>query len=98
MNRWTATGAALVGGLLILALLGDGLSPYRFDEQDALHVLEGPGAAHPLGTDALGRDLLARVAEGARISLVLALGSTSFALVLGVVYGAISGYAGGRTE
>lgn len=98
MNRWAGTGAVLVGGLLILALLGDGLSPYRFDEQDALHVLEGPGVAHPLGTDALGRDLFARLAEGARISLVLALGSTSFALVLGVVYGAISGFIGGRLD
>ncbi|MFQ5514640.1 MAG: ABC transporter permease [Myxococcota bacterium] len=98
MSRLGWWGAGLVLGLLALALLGDHVSPYRFDEQDAMHALEGPSVAHPLGTDALGRDVLARVAEGARVSLALAVASTLLALALGVAYGAISGYVGGRLD
>ncbi len=64
-------GAALVALLVIVALLGDDVSGYRYDAQDISHALEGPSAAHPVGTDELGRDLLARLAEGARVSLQL---------------------------
>ena len=91
-------GAALVALLLILALLGDAVSGYRYDAQDVQHALEGPTAAHLAGTDELGRDLLARVAEGARISLLVALGATLLALAVGVGYGGISGYIGGRMD
>ncbi len=98
MRRLGWLGAGLVAMLLVTALLGDAVSSHRFDAQDALHTLEGPGPGHPMGTDALGRDVLARVAEGARVSLLLALGSTLLALVLGTLYGALSGYAGGRTD
>jgi oligopeptide transport system permease protein len=91
-------GAALVVALAVVAVLGDGVAAYRFDAQDARHTLEGPSTAHLMGTDALGRDVLARVAEGARISLLLALGSTGLALVVGVIYGATSGYIGGRLD
>jgi len=91
-------GAGLVCALVIVAVLGDGATGYRFDAQDALHSLEGSSAAHWMGTDALGRDVFARVAEGSRVSLLLALGSTSLALLLGVFYGALSGYVGGRLD
>ena len=91
-------GATLVAGLLVIALLGDDVSGYRYDAQDIPHALEGPSAAHLVGTDELGRDLLARTAEGARVSLLLALGSTLLALIIGVGYGGISGYIGGRLD
>ena len=91
-------GAGLVVLLVVVALLGDSVSAYRFDEQDVQHTLEGPSAAHPAGTDALGRDLLARMSEGARVSLLLALGSTLLALCIGVGYGGVSGYVGGRLD
>jgi oligopeptide transport system permease protein len=91
-------GLAVVAALLILAALGDGVSGHSFDAQDAAHALEGPSAAHRLGTDSLGRDLLARLAEGARISLVVATGSTGLALLFGVAYGALAGFAGGRID
>ena len=98
MNARGWTGAVLVILLVGVALLGDSIAPYAFDQQDTDHTLEAPTSAHPMGTDALGRDLLARVAEGARVSLLIALGSTLLALVIGIAYGGLSGYVGGRAD
>ena len=91
-------GALLVTALVALALVGDDISGYRFDAQDTAHALEGPSAAHWMGADALGRDVFARIAEGGRVSLLVALGSTAVALLIGVGYGGISGYVGGRLD
>ncbi len=98
MSRTAVAGATLIALLFALAVLGDAVSPYRFDLQDPERTLEPPSALHWMGTDALGRDLLARVAEGARVSLLVAVGSTALAVAIGIVYGALSGYLGGRTD
>jgi len=98
VNRLGWLGAALLLVLVFVALLGDGVTAYRFHEQDVEHTLEGPSANHLAGTDALGRDLLARTAQGARVSLLLALSSTLLALAIGVLYGGVSGYLGGRVD
>ncbi len=58
----------------------------------------GPSLAHPLGTDDLGRDLLSRVLYGTRISLAVGLLATAVSLVVGVTYGAIAGFVGGRLD
>ena len=84
--------------LICMALLGDGVSGYTFDQQDAFHTLEGATREHWMGTDALGRDLFARIAEGARVSLLIAVGSTLIAVAIGLAYGGISGYVGGRLD
>ena len=91
-------GVFLVTALFFVAVAGDNVAPYSFRAQDPARALQGPSADHPFGTDALGRDLLARLAEGARVSLLVAVGSTAFALAVGVGYGALAGYAGGRTD
>ncbi len=91
-------GLGIVAGLVALALIGDDLSGYRFDAQDTAHALQGPSLRHWMGADALGRDLFARVAEGGRVSLLVALGSTVVALSIGIAYGAVSGYVGGRLD
>jgi len=57
-----------------------------------------PSAAHPLGTDNLGRDLLVRVMIGGQIAIVVGLTATAVALVIGVAWGAVAGYAGGRVD
>jgi oligopeptide transport system permease protein len=57
-----------------------------------------PSSEHWLGTDVLGRDMLVRVMEGGRIAIIVAITATSVAVVIGVSYGAIAGYAGGRTD
>jgi len=96
---WTGAAGAFVVLLLgLVALLGDAVSPFGFDAQDLEHALEGPSRLHWMGTDALGRDVWARVAEGSRVSLLVAVGSTLVALVVGVTYGGISGYVGGRLD
>ena len=91
-------GLGIVAGLVALALIGDDVSGYRFDAQDTAHALQGPSLRHWMGADALGRDLFARIAEGGRVSLLVALGSTAVALSIGIAYGAVSGYVGGRLD
>jgi oligopeptide transport system permease protein len=98
VSRLSWLGALLVAALALSGLLGDAVSGHAFYEQDVEHALEGPSARHWMGSDALGRDLFARVAEGGRVSLLVAVGSTLLALLIGLVYGGISGYVGGRTD
>jgi oligopeptide transport system permease protein len=93
-----ALGALLIATLVVVALAGDRVAGYRFDAQDSAHALEPPSHAHWLGTDALGRDQLARLAEGARVSLLVAIGATSLALVIGLCYGLVAGWLGGRVD
>jgi len=93
-----ALGAFLIAALVFLALAGDRVAGYRFDAQDSAHALEPPSHAHWLGTDALGRDQLARLAEGARVSLLVAAGATGLALLIGLGYGLAAGWIGGRVD
>ena len=98
MSARGGIGLAIVLALLALALAGDRISGYRFDAQDSASALASPSRAHWLGCDALGRDLFARLGEGARVSLVIAVGATGLALVVGLAYGALSGWIGGRLD
>ena len=98
MTRLGWLGAAVVVLLGLLALVGDRVAGYRFDQQDIRAALEGPSAAHWMGTDPLGRDVFARVTQGGRVSLLVAVGSTAIALLIGIAYGGVSGYVGGRTD
>lgn len=93
-----AIGALLIAGLVFLALAGDRVAGVRFDAQDSAHALESPSRAHWLGTDALGRDQLARLTEGARVSLLVAIAATSLALLIGLGYGLLAGWVGGRVD
>jgi peptide/nickel transport system permease protein len=95
-------GLALLAGLVILAiaapLLGD---PYRItpDGVSEVGLPLGLGAAgHPLGTDSIGRDMLARVAGGARTSLEVALLANVTSLAVGALVGVVAGFKRGRTE
>lgn len=83
----------VAGALLIPELL-----PYQYDEVHYEKALSPPSLGHPLGTDPLGRDLLARVMVGARISLAIAVLSRLLALFLGIVLGGVAGYRGGWTD
>lgn len=96
-NRAAVVGGAFLFGLLLLALLGPWVCPWAADAiSDAQFV--PPSARHWFGTDVHGRDLLARVLYGMRISLLVGAVGAGVSLVIGVLWGAVAGYAGGRWD
>jgi len=102
-RRLCRNRAALVGiGILILlacsAIFAPLLSPFSYEEQDLALGPVPPCIEHPLGTDALGRDLLTRTLYGGRISLMIGICATAVSLLIGITYGALAGYVGGRTD
>ncbi|PZO09811.1 MAG: peptide ABC transporter permease [Lysobacteraceae bacterium] len=88
---------AVLAGACWLALLLPGHDPHRPD-WDALSVAPTLAGGHWFGTDAIGRDILARTLAGGRLSLTVGAMATAVALVIGLAYGAVAGYAGGRLE
>jgi oligopeptide transport system permease protein len=88
----------LVMGILVIA--APVLSPYSFDDTDWDNVSVSPSLStgHLFGTDTLGRDLFVRTLYGGRISLLVGVVATLVSLLIGVTYGAISGYLGGRVD
>jgi peptide/nickel transport system permease protein len=80
------------------AVFGPTLVPYDADTQVLAQRLAAPSWTHPLGLDELGRDILARLVEGARISLGVGLAVVGISSVLGILIGSIAGYAGGVTD
>lgn len=103
-RRLVRSPSALVGGLLLLAVLGMALTARHLFPGDPLDMVAAPflrpGAdgAHPLGTDMLGRDLLAGIFHGARVSLLIAAASTALALLVGVAGGLVAGFYGGWVD
>jgi oligopeptide transport system permease protein len=97
-NRPAVAGLALVLLVTLACLLGPALLPYDAETADFDSIGAPPSLAggHWLGTDGLGRDLLARVLTGGRISLAVGAAGTLVSVVIGVLYGAIAGFAGGR--
>lgn len=94
-NRFAMTGATIVLSLFVLSLLAPYITPYAPDDLDAYNVLIPPCAAHWLGTDELGRDVLTRIIYGARISLKVGFVSVGIAVLAGSVAGLCAGYYGG---
>ncbi|MCX5496711.1 ABC transporter permease [Kaistia dalseonensis] len=97
-NRLAMVGLAVIVLLILVAIFGPWMTPYDFLSQDLNARNELPNAAHWLGTDELGRDVLARVIYGARTALIVSLIVTAIAVAIGVTLGAIAGYAGGPLD
>lgn len=94
-----AVGALVIIALIVIfAFVGPTFIKYSYDQQIRGDENLAPCLSHPFGTDRLGRDLLVRCMIGARISLIVGLVSAIIVLVIGSVYGAISGLAGGRVD
>jgi len=72
--------------------------PYAPGQMDLLNTYAAPSLSHPLGTDALGRDVLARLMSAGRIALAVGLAATLASSFIGVTYGALAGYRGGWTD
>ena len=92
------TGVAIVGAVVILVFAGPLFLTQSPIEQDLANAFAGPSAAHPLGTDQLGRDVLSRLLYGGRNDLVIAAVAVLVPLVLGSLLGSIAGYWGGWVE
>jgi oligopeptide transport system permease protein len=98
-NRAAVAGMAVLGALLLAAMVGPYLAPYAYDQVNKTDVWFAPlQHGHLMGTDALGRDLLARLLMGLRVSLAIGLVATLVSLVIGVAWGAVAGYVGGRLD
>jgi peptide/nickel transport system permease protein len=91
-------GLVIVAGLLVCAIFADVLAPYSPITADQTRTFQNPSWDHPLGTDQLGRDMLSRVIHGTRISLLVGVSSVLLALFVGVPFGMIAGFYGGRTD
>jgi peptide/nickel transport system permease protein len=88
-------GSAIVLLMALAALVGPWLSPYDPAWQDLPLRLAGPSLSHPFGLDELGRDILARVLAGGRISFAVAVVVVSVSALVGLLLGAVAGYRGG---
>lgn len=97
-DRRAATGCILLGIWILLAVLVPLLSPLSYSEQNAAIQNSLPSPAHWFGTDKFGRDLFARVWYGAGLSLLVGLVSAALNGCIGVLYGAVSGYAGKKAD
>ena len=91
-------GFAVIIVITALAIAVPMLSPYSYDQTDFAHMLEWPSRLHPFGTDKMGRDIFVRTMYGARISLTIGFTAAAINMVIGVFYGGIAGYLGGRTD
>ena len=84
--------------LFAIAVLAPLIAPYDPSAIDVKHVLEPPSSKHPFGTDDLGRDILSRVIHGSWISLQVGFVAVGIATIIGIIFGALSGYYGGWVD
>jgi oligopeptide transport system permease protein len=108
-NRAAMAGIIILAIVALMAIFAPMLSQYSFSDQDYDVITCAPdwwpgdvscraGGTHWFGTDAVGRDLFVRVLYGARVSLSVGLIATAVSLLIGVLYGSIAGYLGGRAD
>ena len=98
-NKAAVASMVVLALLVLLAVVGPYLTPYRFDAINKNDVWAEPlQAGHLLGADALGRDLLARLLMGLRVSLAVGVVATFVSLVIGVLWGSVAGYVGGKVD
>ena len=102
-RRLLANKAAVAGGLvllilIVLAIFAPWIAPHSYSYQNLDLGAQPPSAEFLLGTDTLGRDLFSRILYGARVSLLVGFVATTVALVIGVSWGIVAGYFGGRVD
>lgn len=96
--RLLMIGGVLVGSVLLSALFADYIAPYSPYDLDIASMLQGPSAAHWLGTDELGRDVLSRAIHAAKISMQVAVIAVGVGLIGGTVIGIVAAYFGGLID
>ena len=97
-HRLAFFSSIFIFGLVTLAIITPFITPYSYSEQNLLLGAAPPSTEYMLGTDVLGRDLFTRMLYGSRVSLLVGFLATLVALTIGVLWGSIAGYSGGRTD
>ncbi|MBQ3383839.1 MAG: ABC transporter permease [Erysipelotrichaceae bacterium] len=97
-NKLALMGLIFLVVIIILAIVVPMVAPFQFDTQDMANRNALPSLVHPFGTDKLGRDIFVRIMYGARVSLSIGFSTAAINLVIGVLYGGISGYVGGKVD
>jgi oligopeptide transport system permease protein len=97
-NKLAVAGGVTVVLLCLVAIFANVLAPQSYTKANFGNIYEFPSREFPLGTDQLGRDVLSRMIYGARVSMLVGLGSQVIVVLLGVPLGAVAGYVGGRTD
>ena len=97
-NRLAMAGLVFLVFLIIMAIIGPSLSPNSIEEQSIMNQNLPPSSEYWFGTDDLGRDVFARTWYGARVSLFVGIMAAMIDFFIGVIYGGIAGYKGGRTD
>lgn len=98
VNVYLWLGVALLAGFTFLALFGVYIAPHDPEAQDLFALLDPPSAAHLLGADNVGRDILSRIIVGTRYTLSIAVASVLIAGTCGIMLGSVAGYFGGLTD
>lgn len=97
-NKMAIVSLIFLSLLCLLALATPWIAPFEYQAQDLYLGASGPSFEHWLGTDVLGRDLMTRIMYGSRVSLMVGFIATSVALVIGVTWGLIAGFSGGKVD
>jgi oligopeptide transport system permease protein len=97
-NHLAVFGLVVLVFMIVVALLTPWIAPYAYDAQNLDLGATAPSAQHWLGTDIFGRDVLTQIMYGGRVSLAVGFIATSVALLIGVTWGAVAGYVGGRVD
>ena len=99
-NRVIVISGGILTSLVLVAVIGPMLSPHDYLQTDFDNILQAPSlaGAHLFGTDDLGRDLFVRTLLGVQVTIIVALVASAVSLVIGVLYGAVAGFAGGRVD
>src|SRR5690606_22652831 len=97
-NKLALGGLIVLILMVIFAVLTPWIAPYSYEEQNLILGATPPSAAHWMGTDIFGRDQLTRILYGSRISLMVGFVATTVALCIGVLWGTVAGYVGGRVD
>jgi peptide/nickel transport system permease protein len=97
-NKTSVVGVVMAIIIVCLAILAPWISPYDPIDQNVKLQYSAPSLAHLCGTDGYGRDEFSRILWGARVSLVVGIGSVLFSMVFGIPLGVIAGYKGGRAD
>ena len=97
-NKLALFGGSVLLFMVIVALLTPWIAPYSYEAQNLDLGASPPSAEHWLGTDIFGRDVLTQIMYGGRISLAVGFIATAVALLIGVTWGAVAGYVGGRVD